>query len=69
VEAHAIVRVFCVDGPCRGLQFVDRDTGRVVFERSAVHIYRIHEAETIVTDFGPCPAGYFDHAEPSLEGG
>jgi hypothetical protein len=64
VEAHAIGRVFCVDGPCRGMQFVDLDTGRVVFDQSAAHVYRVHDTETISTDFGPCRAAYFDRTEP-----
>jgi hypothetical protein len=65
VHAHAIIRVFCVDGPLHGLQYLDEDTGRILFEHNAqFHIYRVRDGERVTTDFGPCPAAYFDYTEP-----
>ncbi len=31
MPSGAIVRVFCVDGPRQGVQYVNLDTGRVLF--------------------------------------
>jgi hypothetical protein len=65
VHASAIIRVFCVDGPCHGVQYLDEDSGRIIFERGEQwHIYTVRDGETIMTDFGPCPAAYFDYTEP-----
>lgn len=61
VPASAILRVFCVDGPCLGVQYLDPDSGRVLFARGSVHVYRVKEGEIVRTDVGPCPAAYFDH--------
>jgi hypothetical protein len=66
VHARAIIRVFCVDGPCRGVQYLDEDSGRIMFGRSEEwHIYRLPGGENVSTDFGPCPSAYFDHTEAS----
>ena len=60
---YVIARVFCVDGPCRGIQFIDQRTGRVLSEDPEQHYYRVDEDELIATDFGPCPAAYHDRTE------
>ena len=31
MHAREIIRVFCVDGPCHGLRYLDSDTGRILF--------------------------------------
>ena len=62
-----IIRVFCVDGPCRGLQFLDLATGRVLLAHrpdSPTYIYRVHDHEAALTDFGPSNAAYFQGREP-----
>ena len=44
MASGAILRVFCVDGPCQGAQFLDLDTGRVLFSdatrRRILHLSR-----------------------------
>lgn len=60
---YVIARVFCVDGPCRGIQFLDQRTGRVLSEEPRADYYRVDDAEVITTDFGPCPAAYYDRTE------
>ena len=35
MQAKAIVRVFCLDGPCPGVNYVDADTGRILFREVA----------------------------------
>jgi hypothetical protein len=57
---YVIARVFCVDGPCRGIQFVDQQTGRVMSEEPTPQYYRVDDTELIITDFGPCPAAYHE---------
>jgi hypothetical protein len=43
-----IVRVYCVDGPYLGLQYLDADTGRVLFVDNATEtypsVYRVADA-------------------------
>ena len=34
MTSGAIIRVVCDDGPCEGLQYVDADTGRILFNDS-----------------------------------
>ena len=58
-----IVRAFCVDGPCQGVQYVDLETGRVLFSDAAdaeYCIYRVDPAETTSSIAGSFPAAYFD---------
>ncbi len=35
MKSHAIIRVVCDDGPCRGSQYLESDTGHVLFSGSA----------------------------------
>lgn len=65
VPASAILRVFCVDGPCLGVQYLDPDNGHVLFTRGSVHVYRVKDGDIVRTDVGPCPAAYFDHTLPT----
>jgi hypothetical protein len=63
MRADRIIRVFCVDGPCRGLQFLDLDTGRILLDHrpeSASYIYWVDDHGTALTDFGPSRATYFE---------
>ena len=56
-----------MDGPCRGLQFLDLDTDRILLDQhpdSATYIYRVHDHEAALTDFGPSSAAYFQRREP-----
>jgi hypothetical protein len=65
VSSGAIVRVFCVDGPCEGVQYLDLDTGRVLFSDRpdwAHSVYRLG-AEVSPNAAGSFPAAYFDHAD------
>jgi hypothetical protein len=65
---YVIARVFCVDGPHRGIQFLDQRTGRVLSDDPEQHYYRVDDAELITTDFGPCPAAYYDRTEDPPKG-
>jgi hypothetical protein len=50
MPSAAIMRVWCVDGPCQGLTYADLNAGRVLFGDVADNdgcIYRISAAETI----------------------
>ncbi len=69
MDAHVVIRVFCVDGPCHGLQYLDLDTGRVLFDHpnGLWYIYRVSEDDVRHTDFGPSRVAHFDHAEPADE--
>jgi len=60
---YVIARVFCVDGPLRGIQFLDQRTGRVLSEETTPHYYRVDDTELITTAFGPCPAAYYERTE------
>jgi hypothetical protein len=67
VIASAILRVFCVDGPVRGVRYLDHDTARVLFEEAGRrHVYRVSAGESAVKDFGRVPKAYFDHSEPRV---
>ncbi len=71
MHASVVTRVFCVDGPCHGLQYLDLDTGRILFDDhdglGLHYIYRVSEDEITYTDFGPSHDAHFDHAEPTAE--
>jgi hypothetical protein len=63
MNSGTILRVFCVDGPCQGVQLLDLDTGRVLFSDAIdaeYCIYRVNLAETSSTLAGSYPAAYFD---------
>jgi hypothetical protein len=62
--ARAIIRVFCVDGPLRGVHFLDEESGIILFDQAdgRRHVYRIKVGERVITDFGPCPAAHFQHS-------
>jgi hypothetical protein len=70
MHANVVIRVFCIDGPCHGLQYLDLDTGRILFDDGPDghwYIYRVSDDEIRHTDFGPSPVAHFDHAEPADE--
>lgn len=58
MHGNRVIRVFCVDGPYRGLQFLDRDTGRILREDDPSCMYRVSDHETTHTDFGPSATAY-----------
>jgi hypothetical protein len=63
MSSGAIAPVFCVDGPCRGVQYVNLDSGRVLFSDCpdcARSVYRIRLAEITSNAAGSLPAAYFD---------
>ena len=63
MSSGAIARVFCVDGPCRGVQYVDLDTGRVLFSDRpdcADSVYQISASEITSNVAGSFHAAYFD---------
>jgi hypothetical protein len=49
VHAHAIIRVICDDGPFKGVQYMNEDTGRTLFADSpgaARYVYKLVESAT-----------------------
>jgi hypothetical protein len=63
--AHAIVRVFCVDGPCRGMRYLDIDTGRVLFDEESLrlgvwYVYRISPTRLSDTELGASRNAYYE---------
>jgi len=61
-----VLRVFCVDGPCQGVQLLDLDRGRVLFSDvidAEDCIYRVNLAETSSHPAGSFPAAYFDSVD------
>jgi hypothetical protein len=69
MHAREIIRVFCVDGPCRGLHYVEINTGRVLDEDpddlGLWYIYQVSDHEITHTDFGPSPTAYFSYVKPA----
>jgi hypothetical protein len=68
-SSGAIIRVFCVDGPCEGLHYVNLDTGRVLFSDvpdSPRCVYRVSIGQTTSTEAGPCPVAYLERLDPPL---
>ena len=66
VSSGAIARVFCVDGPCQGVQYVNLDTGRVLFSDRpdcAHSVYRISAEEITSNVAGSFPSAYFDRRD------
>jgi hypothetical protein len=63
MESGAIVRVYCADGPCQGEQYLNLDTGRILFDDNPGpphHIYRIEHNDATTLRY---PTSYFDHTE------
>ena len=60
MEARAIVRVFCVDGPCAGVHYVDADTGRIVFYEGAGGGRCYYRIDQQAYNAGVRPRAYFD---------
>ena len=54
MHAREIIRVFCVDGPCRGLHYVQTATGRILDEDpddlGLWYIYRVSDHEITHAD-------------------
>jgi hypothetical protein len=50
MSSEAILRVFCVDGPCHGVQHVDLDTGRVLFSDTIEAEYCIYRVDLTKTN-------------------
>jgi hypothetical protein len=70
MHARAIVRVLCVDGPARGLQYLDIDTGRIMFneesDRLGVwYIYRLGPTQHTDTGVGPARNAHYEYATPA----
>jgi len=68
MHAREIIRVFCVDGPCHGLHYVETKTGRILDEDpddlGLCYIYQISDHQVTHTDFGPSPSAHFSHVKP-----
>ncbi len=60
MHASAIIRVFCVDAPLRGVHFLDEDSGQILFDvpDGKRYIYRV-DGTTVLSEFGRCPAARF----------
>ena len=43
MRAHAVIRVFCQDGPFRGVRYLDPDTGRVLFVDASLAARVVYE--------------------------
>jgi len=71
MHARETVRVFCLDGPCRGLHYVEATTGRIVDEDpdglGLWYIYRVSDHEVSDTESGPSPSAYFDHVTAAVK--
>jgi hypothetical protein len=69
MHAREIIRVFCVDGPCHGLHYVEINTGRVLDEDpddlGLWYICQVSDHEITHTDFGPSPTAHFRYAIPA----
>jgi hypothetical protein len=69
MHAREILRVFCVDGPCHGLHYVEIKTGRILDEDpddlGLCYIYQVSDHEITHTDFGPSPSAHFSYAKPA----
>ncbi len=66
-SASAIIGVDCIEGPCHGLQYIDLDSGRILFGNTGHrqrHIYRVSDTAATI-DLG-YPSAYYDHTEPPL---
>jgi hypothetical protein len=63
-----VIRVFCVDGPCHGEQYLSLETGRILFDNSGPrhHVYRLNQDERI--GIRTLPTAYFDHTEAGHRG-
>jgi hypothetical protein len=64
MSSGTIIRVFCVDGPCHGEQYLDLDAGGNVFDCNSApprHVYRIDPDERI--GIRSLSTAYFDHDE------
>ncbi len=49
MHARLIIRVVCDDGPCAGPQFMDADTGRILFSHepaAALCVYALNDSAT-----------------------
>ena len=69
MHSGSIIRVFCVDGPCEGLRYLNPDTGRVLFSDVADAdraVYKLSEGETSGTIFGTYPTAHFDRFDPPI---
>ena len=55
MRAHAIIRVFCDDGPFEGVQYMDEDTGRILFTNSPLATHYVYELVERATS---APASY-----------
>ena len=59
VTSGAIIRVVCHDGPCRGPQYMDVDSGRILYSEipeAATVVYRIEgQPGYIHTNIPPAP--------------
>ena len=63
MQAKVIVRVFCLDGPCPGVNYVDADTGRILFREVASGERRFYRINQQAYTAGQRPDAYFDHVE------
>lgn len=55
--------MYCFDGPFRGVQYLDIDTGRVMFTdnvHAARCFYRLIDGQTTTTAIGTLPTAYVD---------
>src|SRR6266704_514911 len=84
MHSGAIIRVFCVDGPCEGLRYLNPDTGRVLFSDVAEAeraVYKVRDEEhqepfsariqprTSIDSIHPSPDAAELHANGAVSGG
>ncbi len=56
MDTGAVIRVLCDDGPCKGPQFMDADTGHILFNDSpgaAASVYRIENQPSYTHESTP----------------
>ena len=66
-QAGTIIRVYCVDGPCQGLQYLDANTRRILFRDEhdgQQHIYRLNQSSGTATG-SDYPHASYQHSEPA----
>ena len=67
MQCNVVARVFCVDGPFHGVQYIDLGTGRILFKDDSSdlglsYFYKVSNHEATPTDFGLSRVAYLGHA-------
>ena len=63
MQIKAFVRVFCVDGPCPGLNYADADSGQILFRESSRGERYFYRIDQDAYNSGRRPRASFDRIE------